>query len=372
MNRQESQKAFCGTFDAFDLDGNGSIDIDELHLGLSKQVDTATLLTVRALEDLIKKFDTNNDGVLQRDEFLELMESTELEEFFAQEDDIASRGRGPGVDLEAVMNLTPTPEETSTLVTEKLIKFDEVLGSIDTKKKIECMMAQEKSPDLCGDDFKLAFLRCEVFEVKPAVDRWIKYWKMRVSILGEEKAFLPLTLEGAMEGQEKVISCSYVTVAAGATDPDGRAIILLDIQQEKSDLSDDDIFMAVWYQLHVSLSTELAQKRGVVTYIIWVGVESFFDGRQLLWKNLTTFAGTLPIRCSAFHYVHPPSFIKVVVKILRVMLSKKLRNRINVHSGSMDEALKSLSKFGLARDTLPEVFGGDLSFSPGAKLMLHC
>ena len=57
---------------------------------------------------------------------------------------------------------------------------------------------------------------------------------------------------------------------------------------------------------------------------------------------------------------------------MKIMMSKKLRTRINVHSGSTDEALKSLSKFGLARDTLPEVFGGDLSFSPGAKLMLHC
>ena len=160
------------------------------------------------------------------------------------------------------MNLTPTLEETPTLVNEKLTKFNEVLDNIDTKKKVECMMAQEKSPDLCGDDFKLAFLRCEVFEVKPAVDRWIKYWKVRVRTFGEEKAFLPMTLEGAMEGQEKVISCGYVTVAAGATDPDRRAIVLMDFQQEKRDLSDDHLFMADWYQVHVCLSNESAQKKG--------------------------------------------------------------------------------------------------------------
>jgi len=370
MNRQQSQKAFSGTFDAFDLDGNGSIDIDELQLGLSKQGDMATLLTVSALEDLIKKFDTNNDGVLQRDEFVKLMESTELEEFFAHEDDIASKRTGPDLDLEAVMNLTPSLEETSTLVNEKLTQFNEVLDNIDTKKKIECMMAQEKSPDLCGDDFKLAFLRCEVFEVKPAVDRWIKYWKLRVSIFGDGKAFLPMTLEGAMEGQEKVISSSYITVAAGAADPDGRAIVLWDFQEETSDLSDDELFMAVWYQSHVILSTELAQKKGVVTYMKFL--TSFFDGRQSLWKKFSAFEGAIPTCTSALHIVNPPTFVKVGVRIIKIMMSKKLRSRINVHSGSTDEALKSLSKFGLARDTLPEVFGGDLSFSPRAKLMLHC
>jgi len=370
MNRQQSQKAFSGTFDALDLDGNGSIDIDELQLGFSKQGNMATPLTVSALEDLIKMFDTNNDGVLQRDEFVKLMESTELEEFFAHEDDIASKERGRGLDLEAVMNLSPTPEETSTLVKEKLAKFDEVLDNIDTKKKIECMMAQEKCPDLCGDDFKLAFLRCEVFKVKPAVNRWIKYWEVRVSILGEVKAFLPMTLEGAMEGQGKAVSCSYMAVAAGATDPDGRAIVLMDVQQEKSDLSDDELFMAVWYHCHVCLSTESAQKRGVVIYLR--AQESVFGGRQSLWKRLIIFEGVFPIRMSAIHIVNPPAFIKVLVRIAKIMMSKKLRSRMNVHPGSMDEALKSLSKFGLARDTCPEVFGGDLSFSPGAKLMLHC
>ena len=206
--------------------------------------------------------------------------------------------------------------------------------------------------------------------MKPAVDRWIKYWKLRVSIFGDGKAFLPMTLEGAMEGQEKVISSSYITVAAGAADPDGRAIVLMDFQQETSDLSDDELFMAVWYQSHVILSTELAQKKGVVTYMKFL--TSFFDGRQSLWKKFSAFEGAIPTSTSALHIVNPPTFVKVAVRIIKIMMSKKLRSRINVHSGSTDEALKSLSKFGLARDTLPEVFGGDLSFSPGAKLMLHC
>ena len=158
MNRQQSQKAFSGTFDAFDLDGNGSIDIDELQLGLFKQGNMATPLTISALEDcikMLKTFDANHDGVLQRDEFVKLMESPELEELFAHEDDIFSKERERGLDLEAVMNLSPTPEDTSTLVNEKLTRFNEVLDNIDTKTKIECMMAQEKSPDLCRETLSL-------------------------------------------------------------------------------------------------------------------------------------------------------------------------------------------------------------------------
>jgi len=58
---------------------------------------------------------------------------------------------------------------------------------------------------------------------------------------------------------------------------------------------------------------------------------------------------------------------------MKMVLGKKLRSRLKVHSGSIDQTLKSLSKFGLgSKDTLPEMFGGNLSFSPGAKLTFLC
>ena len=275
MNRQESQKAFQGTFAAFDLDGNGSIDIDELQLGLSKQSGTDMALCVSALEDFIKKFDTNNDGVLQCDEFVNLMHSTELEEFFAVEDAKVNKEKGPGLDLATIMNLSPTPEETPTLIKEKLAEFNQVLNKIDPKKKMACMMAQEKAPDLSRGDFKLAFLRCEVFQVELAVNYWIKYWGMRLALFGAGKAFLPMTLEGALENSEKAVSSTYYRVAEGVTDPDGRAICLWDFREEEGDLSNDDLLKAVCYGLHVCLSTELAQQKGTVVYFRCL--DSFFN-----------------------------------------------------------------------------------------------
>jgi len=248
---------------------------------------------------------------------------------------------------------------------------NEMLSKIDTKKKASCMMAHETSQELTRDNFKLAFLRCEVFEVKPAVDRWIKYWNVRLSILGEEKAFLPLTLEGAMKGNEKAVSSPYFTMAEGTTDPDGRAIFLQDFREEKGDLSDDELLVAVFYHCHIFLSNELAQKKGTVIYMRCL--ESFFDGRQSLWKKFSRFDGAFPARVSALHIVDPPRFIKVLVTVMKMVLGKKLRSRLKVHSGSIDQTLKSLSKFGLgSKDTLPEMFGGNLSFSPGAKLTFLC
>mmetsp|Transcript_27368 Transcript_27368/g.57098 ORF Transcript_27368/g.57098 Transcript_27368/m.57098 type:complete len:372 (-) Transcript_27368:88-1203(-) len=371
MNRTESQRAFQGTFETFDVDGNGTVDLEELGLGLSEEGSNGHSFSLTALKDLLDKFDANNNGVLEKDEFINLMHSTELDAFFAGEDVNANKGNGPALDLEAVYKLTPTLEETPILIKKKISDFDKTLAKIDPKKKIGCTLAEEKCPGLCEADFKLVFLRCEVFQVKLAVNRWIKYWDLRHKVFGDKKAFLPMTLEGAMKGSEKAISSSYMAVAEGVTDPDGRAIVMMDYREEAGDLSDEELFKAVFYHSHVAVSSQSAQKRGVICF--FKTVDNYFDGRPKLWKLSAALGkGSFPARVSAVHFVKPPTFIKVVVKVMKILLGPKLRSRIYVHSGSMDEILESLSGYGLGLKMLPSAFGGNLSFSPPAKLTLKC
>ena len=59
------------------------------------------------------------------------------------------------------------PVETPDLLETKRAELEEELRKIPMEEKIEWMEAQAKCgidhPDLVGDDFKLQFLRCEVF-----------------------------------------------------------------------------------------------------------------------------------------------------------------------------------------------------------------
>ncbi len=101
--------------------------------------------------------------------------------------------------------------------------------------------------------------------------------------------------------------------------------------------------------------------------------KKYSEGRLKLWKKISAFVGASPGRTSAIHYVNPPAFINVALKVVKVLIGPKVRNRIYVHSGSTDEILKRLSRFGLgSREMLPAIYGGDLSFTPPAKLTLKC
>ena len=135
-----------------------------------------------------------------------------------------------------------------------------------------------------------------------------------------------MTLEGAMEGKEKVLSSSYMRVADGVTDPDGRAIVLWDFREEAWDLSDDELLMALFYQWHVVLSSESSQKRGLVNSVVYLN--SVFDERQSLWRRLTPFGEAFPLHLAAYHFVKPPFFINIVLKLVKLFLGPDLRNRL--------------------------------------------
>lgn len=259
------------------------------------------------------------------------------------------------LDIEKIYNQTPTPDETPDLIQEKLAEFEVVLAKLDEKKKTGCLKAAEKCPGECNDGFKLVFLRCEVFKVEKAVDRWAKYWNTRIEVFGEEKAFLPLAPAGNLEGND---DASLFVQVAEKTDPEGRAIVVFDFWQESSEATSEALLQAFWYQVHIALRRESAQKRGIV--VCTRGLKKYSDWRPSLSKQIgLSGKGILPVRFAGMHMINPPTFVSIILRFVRPVVGKKLRNRFYMHYGSKDELLESLARFGLgSEDTLPVLFGG--------------
>ena len=119
----------------------------------------------------------------------------------------------------------------------------------------------------------------------------------------------------------------------------------------------------VWYKIHVALTQESCQKRGVVVYVRCM--DRMSDWRPSLSKQVTTAArGILPIRIAGVHFMQPPMFLSIIMAVVKPLAGKKLRHSLYTHSGSIDDILESLSRFGLgSKDKLPVNFGGQLMFA---------
>lgn len=55
------------------------------------------------------------------------------------------------------------PEETPEMIKTKLAAFNDEVDKLPEEAKKDLLTAQQKCPQLLTDDFKLMFLRCEVF-----------------------------------------------------------------------------------------------------------------------------------------------------------------------------------------------------------------
>jgi hypothetical protein len=76
--------------------------------------------------------------------------------------------------------------------------------------------------------------------------------------------------------------------------------------------------------------------------------------------NADSLKGCIPIRMSAAHICHPPTFFSIIFPIIKILMGERLRKRTLVHGGSEANVLNSMAAFGLTKDRLPNEFGGDI------------
>ena len=292
-----------------------------------------------------------------------MADTEQREEVFTKADEAkenAEMTEKEKIDATAELYGQTHPNETQDLISESLVSLVHELDAYAPSKRANWDKAKERCPNLTDDKHKLMFLRCEVFNVDLAAARMISYWDKRVEVFGEDKAFLPLTLEGALKDDEVALNMGFIQSTEHA-DAAGRRIILGDPSKLKKELyTRDSMVRAFWYTVHAALEDEMTQKRGIILLLYPHRAHvSQFD-RKLVSMNAASIKGCLPVRVGAFHICHPPAFFTVVFPVLNFFLGKRLRARIKVHTGSETHILETLARYGISKESVPSDLGGDV------------
>ena len=128
--------------------------------------------------------------------------------------------------------------------------------------------------------------------------------------------------------------------------------------QNKSLYERESMARSVWYVVHAALEAESVQQRGVVFIGYPRNTQLSQMDRALVKINVDSFKGCLPIRLSAMHMCHPPTFFQVIFPFVKMLMGERLRKRLKVHAGQNDVVLKKLEKYGLTLDKVPTDIGG--------------
>lgn len=193
-----------------------------------------------------------------------------------------------------------------------------------------------------------------------------KYWKKRISILGPEKAFLPLHLSNFDDADMETMQLGYAKLLP-MEDPLGRPVMFIDptCDDKKVYKTYDSMVRYFWYMMHAAVESKTAQQKGVVFLVFpKYYTLSHFD-RNLDYYLLESLGGILPIRVSSIQICHPPSIVKLVLPITKLLMGERLRKRIKIHTKSVPE---KLAKYGLQVDKLPIELGGQYQMDHDAWL----
>lgn len=252
------------------------------------------------------------------------------------------------------------PKETEELIAEKLAEFDAQVDQVPASEKESVLMAMEKCPDQLTNEFKLQFLRCEVFKTEKAVKRYLKFWDKRREIAGDGKAFMKPTL-----GSEGPLSEDEVAMAQGLLqvlphkDPSGRTILFMDTSRQHWDqISIYNMARACAYILMTALQDETTQRKGIVL-VSWTAREKFYQmNRQFITLMASSVKGALPVRLSGVHVCQPNFFFRIVYPLACMFLGDRLSKRIRLHPGKVEDLHKTLAPYGLTQELLPTELGG--------------
>jgi len=188
----------------------------------------------------------------------------------------------------------------------------------------------------------------------------IAYWEKRVGIFGDEKAFLPMTLSGALKGDERSLEIGFLRPTFQKDDA-GRAILYVEPSRLPMDKNYDrhSMVRAFWYYNHAALEDEEVQKKGVVIVAYPKEAQKSQFDRKMTKMNMGSIRGCLPMRVAAIHICHPPWFFEIIFAIAKIFLGERLRKRVKVHTGSEEGVIDTLEKkFGIDRVKLPSQMGG--------------
>ena len=157
--------------------------------------------------------------------------------------------------------LEPTgDEEPSSEMDAKLRDFQRILNSVPEDKKQAYLKAHDRCHDLVEkESHPLLFLRHANFDVPAAVEIFLGFWELRLRLLGEERAFLPLNLTG--KGALDEDTCRLIESGAVVIlpkDKQGRAEVLFDTRYNSE--GDTDTVNNMWLKALFFVRVLLAQR----------------------------------------------------------------------------------------------------------------
>jgi hypothetical protein len=157
-------------------------------------------------------------------------------------------------------------------VSQALEELMHVVHSLPLAKKAAFLQAMKTCPQVVErESHPLAFCRYDDYNYWKAADRLVHHWTERVSLFGQDRAFLPMTQtgNGALTGDD-VMSLRTGSYSILPPTSAGRSVFFIDRSRALANASPQARLRAAFYVLTLLAQEKDAQTRGILAFNLLV------------------------------------------------------------------------------------------------------
>ena len=261
-------------------------------------------------------------------------------------------------DVRGISGLLAQPSNISALKFPlALPSLDQELMNLPAPESAAYNRAAVLCPNQVSDDRKLIFLEHENYNARLAAKTMAAYWTHRVQLFGPARAFLPMTVSGAMKDEAVNMSDRHLWAMVPVTDAAGRSIFYhTPGRRDFSQYSFEQEMQAMWYLFETVIENAISSKAGVV---ILSDLRNYTINSYSL-KIATLFfplLSVLPTRVRAIHLCYPNPIVSALLPLSKRFMTRSLRLRLVVHEPSPITLCSSLNRYCFPADRIPADLG---------------
>lgn len=258
------------------------------------------------------------------------------------------------------------PEETPELISRALLELQRQLDMMPYKPSYDKAQAFALHPETAKTsyvntvDFRLKFLRCELFDASRAAVRLIKYLDLMVEMYGLFALQRKILLTDFSKQELQIMRAGFFQLFP-FRDRSGRRVMC--IVGNMGAQYDPFIRLKTYFYFWMSAAEDVESQRKGVVFLVWPGANSSVRNipsqkDRLLHMQCNDAA---PIRIAAVHFCFPNEpFFHFLRSIMTMTMGVTYRLRLKFHVGEGVELQYRLKSYGIPVDLTPITDSGNI------------
>jgi len=258
------------------------------------------------------------------------------------------------------------PEETPELISQALVELQRQLDMMPYKPSYDKAQAFARHPETAKTsyvntvDFRLKFLRCELFDASKAAIRLVKYLDLMVEMYGLFALQRKILLTDFSKHELQIMRAGFFQLFP-FRDRSGRRVMC--IVGNMGIQYDPFVRLKTYFYFWMSAAEDVESQRKGVVFLVWPGKNSSIRNipsqkDRLLHMQCNDAA---PIRLAAIHFCFPNEpFFHFLRSIMTMTLGMTYRLRLKFHVGEGVELQYRLKSYGIPVDLTPITDSGNI------------